>query len=423
MLNRPRPMLPGQSAPPSDYDECDGVGSASVRIASVSPDGRFVSLSFRAGDDGGPAPSSPPCSAVSTVRLHAAWLWSNDPSRVTLPSGQRTSTPGDWASSSRPSIASAEVLRCAVGTPPSSSDCGDMDTVCVPGPTTGDCCHPLAVYGDHLPWVVTRRSGPGDDEEDGRAPEGEGRAYLRVTWTSSSDDCPSSIYDAEWILRCCPGDDGVRRTMTEVTPLDAVRRDGPPLWHGSDGASDESDGLFGEGVRLERGEDGLARIDYGSVVNHDGRTSENDGLFRLLHSVFRDGAAIVTDVPHSASADVEVPEVCEAVTSMSEADLPAGIVGRAMSGSGGLSHGALYGNVFHVRVGERGSNNVAYTSEALCPHQDLAYYESPPGVQILHCAAAGSRVVGGESILIDAMAAAHRLREVRRGSFECLLEW
>ena len=179
----------------------------------------------------------------------------------------------------------------------------------------------------------------------------------------------------------------------------------------------------GESVRLERGEDGLARIDYGSVVNHDGRTSENDGLFRLLHSVFRDGAAIVTDVPHSASADVEVPEVCEAVTSMSEADLPAGIVGRAMSGSGGLSHGALYGNVFHVRVGERGSNNVAYTSEALCPHQDLAYYESPPGVQMLHCAAVGSRVVGGESILIDAMAAAHRLREVRRGSFECLLEW
>mmetsp|Transcript_774 Transcript_774/g.1740 ORF Transcript_774/g.1740 Transcript_774/m.1740 type:complete len:414 (-) Transcript_774:659-1900(-) len=412
-----RPTRPGQSAPPpGDEDGWNdgGVGpAASVRIASVSPDGRFVSLSFRGGasaEDGGGPP------AVNTVRLHAAWLWSNDPSRVTLPSGQRTSTPGDWAASGRPAVAGAEVILCPIGEPPSSSDPGDGGTVCVPGPPPGDCCHPLAVYGEHLPWIVTRRSGPGDG----------GRAYLRVTWTSPSDgDGPSSTYDAEWLLRCCcPGDDGgVPRAETEVTPAHAVRRDGPPEWHGSDGASEESDGLFGDGVRLERGDDGLARIDYASVVDCGGTQDGSDGLFRLLHSVFRDGAAIVTNAPHSAGTDGEIPGVCESVASMSEADLPAGRVGRAMSGTGGLSHGALYGNVFHVRVGERGSNNVAYTSDGLCPHQDLAYYESPPGVQILHCAAVGSKVRGGESILIDAMAAAHRLREVRRGSFECLLEW
>ena len=29
--------------------------------------------------------------------------------------------------------------------------------------------------------------------------------------------------------------------------------------------------------------------------------------------------------------------------------------------------------------------NIAYTGEALSPHMDLIYYESPPGLQLLHC--------------------------------------
>ena len=49
-----------------------------------------------------------------------------------------------------------------------------------------------------------------------------------------------------------------------------------------------------------------------------------------------------------------------------------------------------------------------YTSDRLRMHQDLAYYESPPGLQLLHCVENGSGVLGGESILIYGMAAAHR---------------
>jgi len=108
------------------------------------------------------------------------------------------------------------------------------------------------------------------------------------------------------------------------------------------------------------------------------------------------------------------------IESLNEEQLPVAQLAKAMSG-GALSHGALYGNIFHVRVGERDSNNVAYTSSSLCPHQDLAYYESPPGMQLLHCVAMGEAVIGGESTLIDALAAAYRLREVRPESFECLV--
>lgn len=170
----------------------------------------------------------------------------------------------------------------------------------------------------------------------------------------------------------------------------------------------------------ERGRNGLVHVDYRSIVNEDSGQLLQDGLFELLHSVFQDGAAIVSNTPLShGDKNSNVADLVHAVENMPDDDLPVSKVAKAMSG-GFLSHGMLYGDIFHVRVGERNSNNVAYTSTSLCPHQDMAYYESVPGMQLLHCLVMGSGVVGGESTLIDAMAAAYRLREVRPESFETL---
>lgn len=91
-----------------------------------------------------------------------------------------------------------------------------------------------------------------------------------------------------------------------------------------------------------------------------------------------------------------------------------------MVGSGSLSHSALYGSTFHVRS-TANAINVAYTSAELCPHQDLAYYESKPGLQLLHCITNDrTRITGGESILIDAMAAAHTFRSIAPDYFDVL---
>mmetsp|Transcript_27419 Transcript_27419/g.49821 ORF Transcript_27419/g.49821 Transcript_27419/m.49821 type:complete len:270 (-) Transcript_27419:433-1242(-) len=108
---------------------------------------------------------------------------------------------------------------------------------------------------------------------------------------------------------------------------------------------------------------------------------------------------------------------------MPEDDLPVAKVAKAMSG-GSLSHESLYGNTYHIRVCEQNCSNPAFTTSALpMPmQQDLAYYESPPGVKIIHCAMNGRAVSGGETTLIDAMAAAHRLRELRPKSFETLTQ-
>ena len=45
--------------------------------------------------------------------------------------------------------------------------------------------------------------------------------------------------------------------------------------------------------------------------------------------------------------------------------------------------------------------NVAYSNLGLELHIDLAYYESPPGLQLLHCLQFDDDVVGGLSQLFD----------------------
>ncbi len=51
-----------------------------------------------------------------------------------------------------------------------------------------------------------------------------------------------------------------------------------------------------------------------------------------------------------------------------------------------------------------GAANIAYTAQQLDWHQDLLYFESPPGVQLLHCLKQAPS--GGETLFLDAVAAA-----------------
>ena len=83
----------------------------------------------------------------------------------------------------------------------------------------------------------------------------------------------------------------------------------------------------------------------------------------LLELVQRDGIALVTGVPCRGGEVQRFAEQC---------------VGAP------VSHGLLYGAVFDVKD-EPDPVNIAYTSLALAGHQDLVYYESPPGLQLLHC--------------------------------------
>jgi alpha-ketoglutarate-dependent taurine dioxygenase len=79
----------------------------------------------------------------------------------------------------------------------------------------------------------------------------------------------------------------------------------------------------------------------------------------------------------------------------------------------------IYGESFEVSV-QAQPINVAYTAAALELHQDLAYYESPPGLQLLLCQEFSAGVQGGESTFACGLAAAEALRAEHPGAFATL---
>ncbi len=375
-------------------------------LVDVSHDGKVVRINF---GDGTTTSSS------SWSPYHASWLFSNDPKHVHLSSGQRTSTPGQYRYNQRPTIASARIMHCYA----SGDDNGivvhnveedSTEELQFPGPTMGDSCHPLATYGKFrtAAWMNSKASSlRGNIMILG--------SYLRVEWTSSPSTTTRtmiSLYDMEWLKRFRYDEHSriEHGKKTEVTPLHAIRKVGPPLWYSTSIMRSKDDAM----ESIHHNEiDGLVHIDYRSI-------GSEDGTMQLLHHVFQDGAAIVTNAPSPCNNKKDDGgSGGNRTLSSKEEDYPVAQVAKVMSG-GNLSHGALYGDIFHVRDDPVGSNNVAYTSLELCPHQDLAYYESPPGMQLLHCVANGVGVIGGESLLVDAMAAAYRLREVKPESFEIL---
>ena len=193
---------------------------------------------------------------------------------------------------------------------------------------------------------------------------------IRVTW----DDSEVSFYHFDWLTRCRYDDDILNHQndivkVTKEVALGALHNSSCPK---------------------------MPTFEYNHVINDD------DALFSALHGINEHGAVLIENAPAEPNESI--------VASL----------GKHLS-SGSLSHGALYGDVFHVKSTQN-PNNIAYTNVPLPPHQDLAYYESKPYLQLLHCAR-NARVVGGESVLIDAMAAADEFQSLAPDLFEILTKY
>ncbi|KAH6572888.1 hypothetical protein BASA60_006375 [Batrachochytrium salamandrivorans] len=77
----------------------------------------------------------------------------------------------------------------------------------------------------------------------------------------------------------------------------------------------------------------------------------------------------------------------------------------------------FYGSSWDVRHVED-ANNIAYTSLPLGLHMDLMYYESPPGLQLLHCLQ--NSVAGGESLFVDSHLAVDILKREHPTHYDTL---
>ena len=135
--------------------------------------------------------------------------------------------------------------------------------------------------------------------------------------------------------------------------------------------------------------DPIPKISYNEIMESD------KGVFQWTDHLTKCGICLVTDLPNILETIQDVASrICPTIET-------------------------LYGRTFDVRV-EENAINIAYTSAPLEPHMDLAYYESPPGIQMLHCLKFADTIVGGESTFVDTFIIADVLRKRYPEAFEAL---
>ncbi|RNA16654.1 gamma-butyrobetaine dioxygenase-like isoform X1 [Brachionus plicatilis] len=79
----------------------------------------------------------------------------------------------------------------------------------------------------------------------------------------------------------------------------------------------------------------------------------------------------------------------------------------------------IYGEMFDVRI-DVNPLNLAFSASPLEFHNDLIYYESPPGIQFLHCLKFDESVVGGETLFVDGFQIAEKFRQEHPKLFDVL---
>lgn len=77
----------------------------------------------------------------------------------------------------------------------------------------------------------------------------------------------------------------------------------------------------------------------------------------------------------------------------------------------------FYGSLFDVK-NEKNAKNIANTNVFLPLHMDLCYYESPPGLQLLHFIQ--NSTIGGENVFSDSFKAAQEIRDEDPAAYEAL---
>lgn len=101
-------------------------------------------------------------------------------------------------------------------------------------------------------------------------------------------------------------------------------------------------------------------LDRVPEINYDALISDKKHVFRWLSDIASHGLSLVRDVPTQLETVRTVAELIAPVQN------------------------TIYGEIFDV-LNTENPINIAYSADELGFHADLVYYESPPGLQLLHC--------------------------------------
>lgn len=133
----------------------------------------------------------------------------------------------------------------------------------------------------------------------------------------------------------------------------------------------------------------MARFDYTDLVINPARVAD------WTESLLDEGVSIVQGLPDSNEG---LKELCNLI---------------------GTVRASFSGHEFDV-FSKADPENLAYTSKSLELHTDLPPEELPPGVQFLHCRINDAE--GGDSLFVDAMAVANKLKAEFPEHFKLLTE-
>ncbi|XP_076464135.1 gamma-butyrobetaine dioxygenase-like isoform X2 [Babylonia areolata] len=131
-------------------------------------------------------------------------------------------------------------------------------------------------------------------------------------------------------------------------------------------------------------------------LTYEDLTKQEDGLYRWLKNLADYGFCVIKGVPTEELMVIKMAEMI------------------------GPIQDTIYDDVFDVHVSDHQLTNVAYSADGLVYHQDLLYYESPPGLQFLHTLKFDDCVTGGESLIVDVFKVASEFRQSNPEDFEAL---
>ena len=182
--------------------------------------------------------------------------------------------------------------------------------------------------------------------------------HLRVTWADDVDTTHVGHFPLNWLKQNAYGDDVLSKRAADARPK-----------------------------VLESGK--MSVFDYKDIV------SSEEVRLDWMVKVYEDGCSLLRGVP------------CELGTVMKVANYIARV-----------QH-TCYGDMWDI-VPSKEPTNVAFNESYLPLHADLIFYESAPGIQLLHCLKRDECVTGGASVLVDAMCAAEEFRRQYPAEFATL---
>ena len=180
---------------------------------------------------------------------------------------------------------------------------------------------------------------------------------MTVSWEDDEDADHRGTFPVEWLKENAYGEDVLKKLSNEARPIP----------------------LTGE----------VSEFDYKELTENTSKRLD------WLLKIYEDGLTILKSVPIESKY---VMKVANFVYS---------------------NQPSIYGEYFDV-VSNSNNTDVAYAQMPLPLHMDQPYYESPPGLQLLHCLKNDQCVEGGFNEVVDVFVAAEEFRRDFTAEFNTL---